>query len=688
MMRMMNMVRNATRGHRRASSSEESDGDSCSSSETSLVGGHEKLGSGGNSVVIASEDGETAVKIVHMEENSDEGIPYSVLREVHAMQSIGSPYVPRMVSVGLSSEAAAVSMPMYACDMTDALEHGSVLCESLPRRWRVRGVERKCQPKYRMTPRAIEAAASHVLVALVAARRRNIFHRDVKPENIFVEVVNDVSKIDDDDDNDGNEFRSFGSVVLGNILDTNNQHACKRNPKRMEEHLAERSPSKRPGDARVRFVLGDWGFNRYVGGNVVAAAEAAAGAEPDNIGADPMDTHHDSSSTETGETHDHPETTRDPTIKAHDPKEHPRHTCSVATLWYRPPETLQAMAVKEVLENKMDALLVLCRERRLTDDETDDETREARAEIKAAERRIEATLHEHFAAFDSWSLGCALLEFARGTPLFVGLDTCEEMMAAIDSVFAKVSPTRERVMAGYAEHQRSYTLSRADAHEIEKTLGVFRPQRFPAVMWDLIFRLLDKDPARRMTVEDALLKHDFVWTHDNFGIDDVAAGEDVAAAASSRTALLEKHGFLPPHLTIEAVDPLRERFGDALGPGTGLFFQTAVAAFSKYCETHPFRVTRDGGHPDDSGNVTALMEMWQRLLLKASHARDEDVRTMALAAHSVPVDVASGGPMSAEEVWGLCHAAQTVASKIVGTGMTGMLRDERALMAAVGWRLV
>ena len=103
-------------------------------------------------------------------------------------------------------------------------------------------------------------------------------------------------------------------------------------------------------------------------------------------------------------------------------------------------------------------------------------------------------------SIDIWSAGCIIAEMIRGVPLFQGDSDLDQM----HQIFKVLGTPTEDTMPNYADLQKDFPgitqYPRADLSEILKTDDEF--------LIDLVSKMLQYDPMKRLTAQDAL-KHPF-----------------------------------------------------------------------------------------------------------------------------------------------------------------------------------
>ncbi|KAK8894896.1 hypothetical protein M9Y10_023337 [Tritrichomonas musculus] len=106
-------------------------------------------------------------------------------------------------------------------------------------------------------------------------------------------------------------------------------------------------------------------------------------------------------------------------------------------------------------------------------------------------------------SIDVWSAGCIIAEMIRGAPLFQGDSDLDQ----IHKIFQVLGTPNEDSMPNYADLQKDFPgiaqYPRADLREILKTDDEF--------LIDLVSKILQYDPMKRLTAQDAL-KHPFFDT--------------------------------------------------------------------------------------------------------------------------------------------------------------------------------
>lgn len=106
-------------------------------------------------------------------------------------------------------------------------------------------------------------------------------------------------------------------------------------------------------------------------------------------------------------------------------------------------------------------------------------------------------------SIDVWSAGCIIAEMIRGAPLFQGDSDLDQ----IHQIFQVLGTPNEDSMPNYADLQKDFPgiaqYPRADLREILKTDDEF--------LIDLVSKILQYDPMKRLTAQDAL-KHPFFDT--------------------------------------------------------------------------------------------------------------------------------------------------------------------------------
>lgn len=133
------------------------------------------LGQGGQKLVFSARhpsDGDVVLKIIHPSQNLE-----GVRREILAVQRIGSARVPRILEIGQINTQIGPSVwireqRILGVSLRERLQQGPLTTDELLRL----GVQ--------------------TLEALAEAERASIVHRDVKPENIMVDVKGDYWLLD------------------------------------------------------------------------------------------------------------------------------------------------------------------------------------------------------------------------------------------------------------------------------------------------------------------------------------------------------------------------------------------------------------------------------------------------------------------------------------------------------------
>ncbi|MGH7436140.1 MAG: serine/threonine-protein kinase [Polyangiaceae bacterium] len=128
------------------------------------------LGAGGMAAVYAATHlrnaNRVAVKVLHRELASDEGIKERFLREGYAANSVEHPGTVRILDDDVADDGSVFLV-------MDLLEG-----ETLDARW-----ERKGR---RLKPTEVARLVHQILDVLAAAHAKGVVHRDIKPENLFL----------------------------------------------------------------------------------------------------------------------------------------------------------------------------------------------------------------------------------------------------------------------------------------------------------------------------------------------------------------------------------------------------------------------------------------------------------------------------------------------------------------------
>lgn len=111
--------------------------------------------------------------------------------------------------------------------------------------------------------------------------------------------------------------------------------------------------------------------------------------------------------------------------------------------------------------------------------------------------------HEYSKAVDMWSAGCSLAEIISGRILFPGQHYIEQVNLIISVRGTPDEDTKKQISNEYAlKYIESLPQKeKVPLHELFPTA--------PADALDLLDKMLDLNPARRITVDDAL-KHPFL----------------------------------------------------------------------------------------------------------------------------------------------------------------------------------
>jgi len=138
------------------------------------VGGfrlEEVLGRGGTAVVYRARDADgrlVALKLLHPELAGDPDARVRARREAAALSRVVSPHVVRIVAIGEDDAAG----PWVATELSFAPRLSDILAESPG------GLE----------PRRAAMLVAQVLEGLAELHAVGVLHRDLKPDNVFVEV--------------------------------------------------------------------------------------------------------------------------------------------------------------------------------------------------------------------------------------------------------------------------------------------------------------------------------------------------------------------------------------------------------------------------------------------------------------------------------------------------------------------
>lgn len=119
---------------------------------------------------------------------------------------------------------------------------------------------------------------------------------------------------------------------------------------------------------------------------------------------------------------------------------------------------------------------------------------------------IMLTFKEYTKAIDVWSVGCILAEMLSGKPLFPGKDYHHQLTLILDLLG---TPTMDDYHSINSRRAREYIRSLPFKKPV--SFAVMFPKANPAAL-DLLTRLLAFNPAKRVTVEEAL-KHPYLESY-------------------------------------------------------------------------------------------------------------------------------------------------------------------------------